>query len=106
MPTKRLVAKNDKNTVWLVTGPRGGEFIVENVGDDLQVRLKELKAEWDRVASQVTTLIDGTPATAGGFALTSVEVSLGLKASGKIGFIAEVSGEASATFKVTFTRRP
>lgn len=66
-------------------------------------KLTDVKKDWARVTAQIKELLDATSERApSGFALESIEVSLGFSAKGQIVFIAEAGVEASVT--VTFKR--
>jgi hypothetical protein len=59
-------------------------------------KLEDVQADWARVSSQVSNMVDATAAERPkGFELETVEVSLGFTASGKLAFIAEAGVEAS-----------
>jgi len=68
-------------------------------------KLEDVKADWSKVTSQIAQMIQATENTQPtGFALDSVEVSLGFNAKGQLVFVAEAGIEA--TVSVTFKRQP
>jgi hypothetical protein len=65
--------------------------------------LERLQDDWTKVVSQIRKIFEITPQeTPQGFALDSVEISLGFSAKGRLVFIAEAGVEA--TVNVTFKR--
>ena len=66
-------------------------------------KLNDVKQDWARITTQIKEMLEATSERApSGFALESIEVSLGFSAQGQIVFIAEAGVEASVT--VTFKR--
>jgi hypothetical protein len=62
--------------------------------------LNDVKADWAKISVQLREMLDSfAPQVPRGFALDSVQVSLGFSAQGKLVFIAEAGVEASVTIE-------
>lgn len=78
--------------------------ISEWMGNLFGRRKEDVEADWERVISQMTFLVDKVSAAAQGYQLEEVTFELGFSAEGEIVFIAK--GGVTASISATFKRKP
>jgi hypothetical protein len=71
--------------------------------DVFGLQKKDVKADWQRVVSQIRFVLEGVSATTENYELSEITFELGFSAKGKIVFVAE--GGVTTTISAKFTRK-
>jgi len=82
----------------------GAERDFGKVQDFFTRKKEDLHAEWEKIVTQISSMLVHLPSTLEEFQLQEVQFALGFSAEGHLGFIAKAG--ANATVTVSFKRKP